>query len=140
MLLEFDHTAQAMGAAHELHRLLAAQAGPCADASRMALRVGLHEAEVVSDEFDIYGVGVNLAARLAGLADPGGCVVSAEARHALVQGVDADFEDMGQCWLKNLGEPVRAWRARPAAATGVVSRLELPPISWRCSCVWPCCR
>ena len=127
MLLEFDHTAQAMGAAHELHRLLAAQAGPCADASRMALRVGLHEAEVVSDEFDIYGVGVNLAARLAGLADPGGCVVSAEARHALVPGVDADFEDMGQCWLKNLGEPVRAWRARAPAAAGAVSRLELPP-------------
>lgn len=127
MLLEFDHPVPAMGAALEMHRLLAAQAGMRAAAERMVLRIGLHEAEVVTDEFDIYGVGVNLAARLAGLAEPGGSVVSAQAHDQLVQGVDADFEDMGECWLKNLGQPVRAWRARALPSTGAVARFELPP-------------
>src|SRR5205814_2755191 len=73
----------------------------------MCLRIGAHVADVIVDEHDIYGSGVNLAARLATLAGPGEIVVSADVRHHLTAGLDADTEDLGECYLKHLQAPVR---------------------------------
>ena len=69
-------------------------------------------AEVVADELDIFGVGVNLAARLAGLASPGSTVVSAAVRDSLVPGLDPEAEDLGECQVKNISGTVRAFRIR----------------------------
>src|SRR6266404_880680 len=67
-----------------------------------------------SDGIDIYGTGVNLAARLATLAGPGETIASASARDELTHGVDASCEDLGLCILKHFDQPVRAYRVGPA--------------------------
>jgi len=74
------------------------------------LRIGAHVADVIVDELDIYGSGVNLAARLTTLAGPGEIVVSAEVRDALTDGLDAEIEDLGDCYLKHVQQPVRVYR------------------------------
>lgn len=95
----------------------------------MCLRVGAHVAEVVIDEHDIYGAGVNLAARLAtDVAGRGQIVVSASVRDGLLPGLDADVEDLGPCHLKHVAQPVLAYRVAPLgaslAAGAAVPRLE----------------
>lgn len=82
--------------------------------SAIELRIGVHTADVIVDELDVYGSGVNLAARLMTLAGPGEIVVSSEARDELTAGLDAELEDLGECYLKHLAQPVRAYRLSPA--------------------------
>ena len=97
---------------------------------RIQLRIGAHAANVIVDELDIYGSGVNLAARLMTLAGPGEIVVSAEVRDELTPGFDADVEDLGDCYLKHLAEPVRAYRighAQPDTA-GDLSQAWMRPM------------
>lgn len=114
MLLEFDNVPSAVATALEMQRrIVPYNAGRDADAA-MLLRIGLHAADVVVDELDVYGVGVNLAARLAGLAEPGGIVASAEVRDQLVPGLSAEVEDLGDCYLKHMAQPQRAFRIGPA--------------------------
>lgn len=111
MLLEFGNVPDAVAAALQMQRRIEPYNAK-AEAAAMCLRVGLHVAEVVSDEFDVYGAGVNLAARLATLAQPGQCVISDVARDDIVDGLDADIEDLGECFLKGLKHPARAFRMR----------------------------
>ena len=66
------------------------------------LRMGLHSGHLLADDHDVYGAGVNLAARLTGLAGPGEIVVSADVRDQLTAVLDADIEDLGACYLKHL--------------------------------------
>jgi adenylate cyclase len=82
------------------------------NAQWMHLRAGVHVADVIVDERDIYGSGVNLAARLTTLAGPGEIVISAAVREQLVLGLDADIEDIGACYLKHVSEPIHAYRVR----------------------------
>jgi len=116
MLLEFSEARAAVAAAELIQRLVDPyNRGRAADAE-MRLRIGVHVADVVVDELDVYGAGVNLAARIAGLASPGGVVVSADVRDLLVPGLDADVEDMGECYLKHIEVPHRAFRLHPASS------------------------
>jgi len=97
---------------------------------RIQLRIGAHAADVIVDELDIYGNGVNLAARLMNLAGPGEIVVSAEVRDELTPGFDADVEDLGDCYLKHFAGPVRAYRighAEPDTA-GELSQAWMRPM------------
>ena len=103
MLLEFEAAPQAMAAALRMQSI-AAQFSP------LSLRIGAHVSDVVVDDLDLYGTGVNLAARLTTLARPGEVVVSTEAREGLLAGVDVRMQDMGECYVKHLPEPVRAFR------------------------------
>lgn len=124
MLLEFEDPHLAMGAALDIqHAMQRYNVGRDA-AACMHLRVGAHLTEIKVDELDIFGPGVNLVARLAGLAAPGAIVCSAEFKEALVPWLDAEFEDLGDCWLKHIDRPVRAYRAL-AAARGL-ERLVAP--------------
>jgi adenylate cyclase len=84
---------------------------------QMHLRMGGHLASFVTDQHDIYGTDVNLTARFCTLAGPGELVVSAELRDQLTASLDADIEDMGECYLKHVKEPVRAYRVGPAGHT-----------------------
>lgn len=88
------------------------------------LRVGVHLTDVIVDELDVYGTGVNLAARLAALAQPDQVVVSQAVRDRLTPGLDALVEDMGPCYLKHVEEPVHAFRVQPAG--GVVQGANMP--------------
>lgn len=109
MLLAFEQAPQAVTAALEVrHYLKQLNAGRTADA-QIRLRFGINIADVVFDELDVYGAGVNLAARLAALAEPDDIVMSAAVNEQLLPGLDVETEDMGDCWLKHIVEPVRAY-------------------------------
>ena len=78
--------------------------------SHIQLRAGIELSDVVLDKDDIYGRGVNRAARLATLAGPGQIVISATVRDQITADLDADIEDLGDCYLKHLARPIRAYR------------------------------
>jgi class 3 adenylate cyclase/tetratricopeptide (TPR) repeat protein len=125
MLIEWEHVPAALAAAFDLHDLMD-RLNREHPGEALLLRAGIHVGQVQEDELDLYGQNVNLAARLATLAQPGSVVVSAEARDELVTGLDADFEDLGECWLKNLAQPVRALRASKVT-TGVAALARRAP-------------
>jgi class 3 adenylate cyclase len=82
-------------------------------AQQMHLRMGCHLASFVADRRDIYGIDVNLTARLCALAGPGDIVISAKIRDRLVPGLDAEIEDLGECYLRHVTKPVHAYRITP---------------------------
>lgn len=118
LLLVFDDAGAAVAAGMSLHGLVGA-ALPGTPA--LQLRVGIHLAEVLLDDLDVYGSGVNLAARLAGVGRPGDTVISDAVRDQLADGLHARVTDLGDCYLKHWNEPVRAFRltAADAAPSGV---------------------
>jgi adenylate cyclase len=120
LLMEFENVLPAVAAALDLQKRVPAYNAGCAPDAAMYLRVGAHVADVVVDELDVYGAGVNLAARLAGLSGPGEIVISAGVRQQLTDGLDAEFEDLGDCYLRNVEAPVRAYRVGPAGPLPVV--------------------
>jgi adenylate cyclase len=85
---------------------------PLPEARRIVLRIGINLGDVVGEGSDIYGDGVNIAARLEGLAEPGGVCVSAKLYDEVRGKVAVGFEDMGERQLKNIASPVRALRLR----------------------------
>ncbi|VIO78290.1 hypothetical protein CI41S_62200 [Bradyrhizobium ivorense] len=137
LMVRFETVSDAVAAAAEMHRALAAQNATIPEDRRFHLRAGINSAIAWTDGVDIYGTGVNLAARLAtlagpgetiasasvheqlaaglaSLAEPGETIGSASARDELTHGVDAICEDMGECVLKHFDKPVRAYRVGPA--------------------------
>ena len=99
----------------------------CPPSAASLLRIGLHVGDIVIDGDDILGDGVNVAARLETLAEPGGVVIS-RAVHEQVQGRDdVTFDDMGDQSLKNIVRPVRAFRA--IQATGVARSQVAAPLA-----------
>ena len=85
----------------------------------LTLRIGLHCGEVFSDQHDIYGRSVNLAARLSTLAGPNQMVVSSGIRDSVCDHLDASIEDMGDCFVKHVAEPVHAFRLRSPSNSAV---------------------
>ncbi|MBT2324938.1 adenylate/guanylate cyclase domain-containing protein [Variovorax paradoxus] len=117
LMLEFDAAPRAAAAASAMHDWMARQAAPLQRGDRLQLRAGMHAADVYVDQHDIYGTGVNIAARMATLAGPGETVATTEARDELTDGLDGTIEDLGSCYLKHLGEPVRAYKVGQKGAT-----------------------
>lgn len=110
LMIEFPSAPSAVQAALALQQLSQASNVGLADHRKMRVRIGVHVGPLIADAHDIYGHGVNLTARLATLAGPDEIVVSADVRDQLVPGVDADIEDLGECYLKHVTNPVRAFR------------------------------
>jgi adenylate cyclase len=78
---------------------------------RIEFRIGIHVGDIIIiDDNDIFGDGVNIAARLEGIAEPGGVCISDDAQRQIRGKVDIAFADMGAQNLKNIAEPMRAWR------------------------------
>jgi class 3 adenylate cyclase/tetratricopeptide (TPR) repeat protein len=115
LLMEFDLVGEAAQTALWMHQLMRAISARDGAGLTLELRCAVHVCERLQDDTDIYGAGVNLTARLAGLATPGGTVVSAAARDGLLAGLDGELVDLGPCYLKNLKDPVRAFRLLPGA-------------------------
>ena len=113
LMLDFSHPRDAAACAGALHRRCAELSASLSPEDRVLLRIGIHAADILTDDVAFYGHGVNVAARLAALAGPGETVVSAAARDALTAGLDGDIEDLGSCHLKNIANPVRAYRLGP---------------------------
>ncbi len=131
MLLEFERAPQAVACVLDMLRLLGPVNEGCSDKTAIRLRSGVHAAEVTVDELDVYGAGVNLAARLATLAGPDEIVVSAIVRDTLLPGLDVELEDLGECFLKRIQTTVRAFRVcaqgrggEATHAVGTVARAE----------------
>ncbi len=116
LLLEFANESDAVNAALDIHACMALLDVGSSPQTAMRLRIGVHVAEIVIDALDVYGAGVNLAARLGTLAAPGETVVSVEVRDALTDGLDAEVEDLGECFLKHIEGTVRAYRISRGAA------------------------
>lgn len=125
LLLDFPNVRSAMQAAFALHRIMSVWNAGHPPELQMCLRVGCHVADIAITPLDIYGEGVNLTQRLSALAAPGCTVGSAAWREQLVDGVDVRSEDMGECFVKHIDEPVRAYRLYPPGACFVQPQATL---------------
>ncbi len=113
LLVEFGDCGAAVRAAFEMQRRAATLGAGDDDDLRLRLRVAASHGDIWQTGHDIQGKAVNLAARLVTLASPGEIVVSVDVRDRLMPGLDADPEDLGECYLKHLPAPVRAYRLAP---------------------------
>ena len=91
---------------------MAARNADIAPERRIEFRIGIHQGDIVVEDGDIFGDGVNVAARLEGLAEPGGICVSARVQEDAAGRLDLAFEDLGEQQLKNIARPVRVYRVR----------------------------
>ncbi len=129
LLVEFASVVDAMRCAVEVQREMVRRNANVPSERRIEFRVGIHQGDIIVEDGDIFGDGVNLAARLEGLAEPGGICVSARVRSDTVGKVDVDFEDMGEQQLKNIARPIHVFRARLGDAPSVAperTALALP--------------
>ncbi len=113
-LVEFGSAVDAVKFALSVQRTAAAS-GNDASHPGITLRIGINLGDVVTDGDDIYGDGVNIAARLESLAEPGGVCIASSVRENIVGRVDAQFEDGGHVQLRNIDRPVRIWKWQPDA-------------------------
>jgi class 3 adenylate cyclase len=136
VLIEFASVVDAVRSALEVQRVLAAQNADVAADRRIELRIGINLGDVVVEEDgDLMGDGVNVAARLEALAEPGGICLSRAAYDQIRGKIDVVVRDLGEQRLKNIAEPVRVYAIAPAAATGPARRSETATAAPRLSIV-----
>lgn len=123
LMLEFANAQGCMKAAFAIQHFSEHANADHRPEAQMHLRMGGHLASFVTDQHDIYGTDVNLTARFCTLAGPNDIVISAELRDRLVPALDADIEDMGECYLKHVEKPVHAYRVAPPGKSVVLTAL-----------------
>ncbi len=130
LLVEFSSVVDAVRCAVEVQRAMALRNAEIPADQRIEFRVGIHQGDVIVEDGDIFGDGVNLAARLEGLAEPGGICVSGRVRSDAAGKVeDIAFEDLGEQQVKNIARPVHAfaiWLGAVAVTAPVRPPLALP--------------
>jgi len=114
VLIEFGSVVGAVECALALQQLATERNASVRSDRRMEWRIGIHLGDVLVEGDDILGDGVNIAARLEGIAEPGGICISEDAFRQVRGKVDAEFADIGEQSLKNIARPLRAYRAGPA--------------------------
>ena len=136
LLVEFPSVVDAVRCAVELQREMVTRNVAIPAEKRVEFRIGINLGDIIIDEHDIYGDGVNVAARLEALAEPGGICVSRVVRDQVRDKLDVAFEDLGEQQVKNIARPVRVYRI--AMAENVRRRKR----RWRRrrSRRWRCCR
>src|SRR5262245_31665325 len=122
VLVEFASAVNAVQCAVDLQQGMAAANGDQPEDRHIVLRIGVNLGDVMVEGSDLYGDGVNIAVRLEAIAEPGGIVVSGTAYDYVRNKVKVGFDDLGSQSLKNIAEPVRAYRVSntPAAATAPI--------------------
>jgi len=113
MLLEFGEVRSAMSAAFAIQKAIERENRDISPEKQLLLRMGIEAGDVIVEKNDVFGRGVNMASRLATLAGPGEIVVSAAVRGEITPVLDAEIEDLGECFLKHIKDPVRAYRVGP---------------------------
>jgi adenylate cyclase len=111
VLVEFASAVNAVQCAVDLQQAFADANRDLSDERRIVLRIGVNLGDVMVEGGDLYGDGVNIAARLETIAEPGGIVVSEDAHRQVRNKLATGFDDLGAQTLKNIAEPVRAYRA-----------------------------
>jgi adenylate cyclase len=114
VLVEFASIVDSVQCAIEVQRGMIERNRDLPDDRQIWFRIGINLGDIIIDEDDIYGDGVNLAARLEGLAEPGGLCISALAHSQVVGRLDIAFEPGGRQQVKNIAEPIEVWRWSPA--------------------------
>ena len=116
VLIEFGSVVGAVECALALQQLAAERNTGIAGERRMEWRIGIHLGDVLVEGDDILGDGVNIAARLEGIAEPGGICISEDAFRQVRGKVATEFADIGEQTLKNIARPLRVYRTGPAPA------------------------
>lgn len=122
ILAEFQSALSSVDAAIDFQRQMSTCDSDLAEEAHLKFRIGINLGEVVHDRSGIYGDGVNLAARIQGLAEPGGVCVSGTIYEQIAGKIDLEFDDLGFHKVKNISQPVHVYRAslsyRPSGAEG----------------------
>jgi adenylate cyclase len=116
LLVEFASVVEGLRCAAEWQAGMAGHDAATQPKDRIEYRIGVHQGDIVVEGDDIFGDGVNVAARLESLADPGGICVSARVQEDVAGRLALSFDDLGDQNLKNIARPVRVYRVRRATA------------------------
>src|ERR1044071_8028546 len=131
-LIEFASVVDAVRCAVDIQRQMAERNIVVPAERRVEFRIGLNVGDIIIDDKDIYGDGVNIAARLEALAEPGGICVSRVVRDQVRDKLAFTFDDKGEQQVKNIARPVRAYVVRsgapPRLSTGTVPDTASPPV------------
>jgi adenylate cyclase len=129
MLAEFPSVVDAVRCGVEVQREMAERNAGAPPETRIEFRIGINLGDVIAEGGDILGDGVNIAARLEALAEPGGICVSRVVRDQVRDKVDFGFEDLGEQSVKNIARPVRVYRVRGSEpAGGTIHALPALPL------------
>ncbi|MFY9956236.1 adenylate/guanylate cyclase domain-containing protein [Bradyrhizobium sp.] len=136
MLVEFASAVDAARSSLEVQRSMAEQNAAVPQDQRIEFRIGIHVGDIIFDDNDIFGDGVNIAARLEGISEPGGVCMSDDAYRQVRGKVEIACDDLGPQNLKNIAEPMQVWRVRldgqiaskvqPGSLVGQAPALALP--------------
>src|SRR5437016_7615206 len=135
LLVEFTSVVDALRCAAEIQAALAEGNATLPPHRRIEFRIGIHQGDIVVEDDDIFGDGVNIAARLEALAEPGGICVSARVQEDAAGRLDLAFEEIGEQALKNISRSVRSYRvatvtkSAPAQATAGPALPDKPSIA-----------
>jgi TolB-like protein/class 3 adenylate cyclase len=129
LLVEFASVVDAVRSAAAVQRAMAERNTGEAPEKRIEFRIGIHQGDIIVEDGDIFGDGVNLAARLEGIAEPGGICVSGRVQSDAAGKVDVSFEDLGEQQVKNIARPVHVFAIRldlDVVTVPARARLALP--------------
>ncbi|MGC2203035.1 MAG: adenylate/guanylate cyclase domain-containing protein [Stellaceae bacterium] len=119
LLVEFPSAVEAVACAIAVQRGVALRNAGVTEDKRLTFRIGINVGDIISEAGDIFGDGVNVAARLEGLCEPGGLCVSRTARDQVRDKLAVTFDDLGEQQVKNIARPVRAFGLAPEAIAEV---------------------
>ena len=126
MLVEFASIVNAVACAVEIQRRMRDRNANVPKDRRIEFRVGVNLGDVIVEGDDIFGDGVNVAARLEGIARPGGIAISGSARDHVGSRLDLSFEDLGERALKNIDRPIRVYAVSAGALAGLSTAVAAP--------------
>ena len=128
LLIEFSSVVDAVRCAVEVQRAMAQRNAVVPEEKRIEFRIGVNLGDIIRDGRDIFGDGVNIAARLEALAEPGGICVSRVVHDQVRDKLDLAFKDLGEQQVKNIARPLHVWRVKLGGkpAVPVSAPLDLP--------------
>jgi TolB-like protein/class 3 adenylate cyclase len=129
VLLEFPSVVAAVECAIAIQKMMAERNAALPEAKRILYRIGVNLGDVLIEGEDILGDGVNVAARLEGICEPGGICLSEDAYRQARGRIEAKFVDLGEQALKNIAQPVRAYALTPAAIATVAAATPTPAVA-----------
>jgi adenylate cyclase len=129
LLVEFASVVDAVRCAVEVQHEMAERNAGVPDERRIQFRIGINLGDIIKDGRDIYGDGVNVAARLEALAEPGGICVNRVVRDQVRDKLDFAFEDAGEQRVKNIARPLRVYHVRPGQVAGEEMSAPQPPLA-----------
>lgn len=124
LLVEFSSVVEAVQCAVDIQKQLNCDRPNEPKNHRLEFRIGINVGDIIVEDDDVFGDGVNIAARIEALAEPGGIALSGDAYRQVKSKIDLMCQDLGECELKNIADPVRVYRVNHATAADMPTDLE----------------